>query len=274
MRIKLGSAILKVVNTVTSKDGTKIAFDKQGNGPAVILVSGALSSRASVPLDLSELLSAHFTVYNYDRRGRGESGDTLPYAVDREIEDIEALIDDAGGPAYLYGHSSGAALAMEATIKLGDKVKKLVMYEAPYSVNDKAEQAWKAFGQQLTEQLKAGRRGDAVASFMKLVLVPDEQIEGMKHSPAWPQFETLAHTLAYDYAVVGEEGVPTARAAKVTVPTLVMNGGKSYDFMLDVAQTLSSVIPQAHLRTLEGQDHNVSPEVLAPVLTQFFNNFK
>ncbi len=145
---------------VISKDGTTIAFDQLGKGPAIILVGGALEQRAmdSETAQLAPLLAQHFTVFHYDRRGRGESTDTLPYAVEREIEDIEALITEAGGSAFVFGISSGAALAMEAVIKLGDKVKKLAMYEAPYNDDEAARRAWKEYRKQLAEVLAQGRR--------------------------------------------------------------------------------------------------------------------
>src|SRR5438309_509563 len=147
------------MDTVRSKDGTRIAFDKQGDGPAVILVDGAMGTRSSGSKpELAKLLAQHFTVYSYDRRGRGDSGDTLPYAVDREIEDIEALIDDAGGAAYLFGHSSGACLALEATVKLGSKVAGLAMYDPPYDDDPAAGQAWRAYIKHLTTNLAEGRR--------------------------------------------------------------------------------------------------------------------
>src|SRR5215211_8256973 len=162
---------------VTSNDGTEIAYDQRGEGPAVILVDGALCYRSFGPMpQLAELLAPHFTVYNYDRRGRGESGDTQPYALEREIEDIEALIDEAGGEAFVSGISSGAALAMEAAIELGGKVKKLAMYEAPYNSDEAARQAWITYRRQLKELLAADRRDDAVILFMMLVGMPAEQI--------------------------------------------------------------------------------------------------
>lgn len=261
------------MQTVTSKDGTVIAYDKRGEGPAIILVDGALCHRSfgSKP-ELVKLLASHFTVFSYDRRGRGDSGDTKPYAVEREIEDIEALLDAAGGSAYLYGHSSGAALALEAARALGDKVRKIAMYEAPYNDDDEAQQSWAEYITQLTELLAADRRGDAIARFMTLVGVPADQIEGMRHAPMWPAFEAIAPTLAYDHiAIKGKNGtVPTERAANVNAPALVMNGGASHPFMYDTALTLSRTMPHAQLRTLAGQRHDVNPEVLAPVLVEFF----
>ena len=262
-----------MMTTLKSKDGTTIAFDKQGDGPALILVNGAMSTRSdgSNP-ELARLLAQHFTVYAYDRRGRGDSGDTKPYAVDREIEDIDALIDKAGGYAFLYGHSSGGCLALEATVKLVDKVKKLAMYEVPYNDDPEAQKAWGTYIKNLTEALASNRRGDAVALFMAYVGMPAAQIEGMRHAPFWSGMEALAPTLAYDHtAIMGNDGsIPRERAARVQVPTLVMTGGSGAPFMLETAKTLSTTIPRARLRTLEGQAHDVHPEALAPVLAEFF----
>jgi len=262
-----------MMTTLKSKDGTTIAFDQQGHGPALILVNGAMSTRSdgSKP-ELARLLAQHFTVYAYDRRGRGDSGDTKPYAVDREIEDIDALIDKAGGYAFLYGHSSGGCLALEATVKLGDKVKKLAMYEVPYNDDPEARKAWGTYIKNLTEALASNRRGDAVALFMAYVGMPAAQIEGMRHAPFWGGMEALAPTLAYDHtAIMGKDGsIPIERAARVRVPTLVLTGGSGATFMLETAKTLSKAIPHARLRTLEGQTHDVHPEALAPVLAEFF----
>jgi pimeloyl-ACP methyl ester carboxylesterase len=255
-----------------SSDGTKIVYDRQGEGPALLLVDGALCTRntGSKP-ELARLLASHFTVYSYDRRGRGDSGDTLPYAVQREIEDIEALIELAGGTASLYGHSSGASLALEATVELGNKVEKLAMYEAPYNDDPVARRAWGVYISQLTEALAEGRRGDAVALFMAYVDTPDEQIDGMRQMPFWPDMEAVGPTLAYDHtALLGQENsVPTDRAARVDVPTLVMYGDACFPFMRETAQTLAQLITDAELRNLEDQTHGVSPEVLAPVLVEF-----
>ncbi len=261
------------MQTITSQDGTPIAYDREGQGPAAILVAGALCARLSWSGPaIAALLAPHFTVYNYDRRGRGDSGDTRPYAVAREIEDIEALINDAGGSAYLFGHSSGASLAMEAAATLGEKVAKLAMYEAPYNDDPAARRGWREYTRRLTELLAAERRGDAVALFMALVGTPAEQIDGMRRAPFWPSLEAIAPTLAYDHtAILGEDGgLPSARAAQVLAPTLVMAGGASYPFMHDTARALSAAMPHAQLRILEGQRHEVSTEALVPVLVDFF----
>ncbi len=258
---------------VTSKDGTKIVFDRQGEGPVVILIDGALCTRSSgTKLELIKLLEPHFRVYSYDRRGRGDSEDTKPYAVKREIEDIEALIADAGQNVYLYGHSSGAALALETALQLETKIKKLALYEVPYNDELAAQRTWKEYIEQLTQVLAADRGGEAVALFMKLVGTPDSEIEGMRHAAIWPMFEALGPTLAYDHtALLGQDGtIPLNRVSRVKIPALVMNGSSSFPFMYDTALTLSKVMPHALLRTLEGQRHDVSPEVLAPVLVDFY----
>lgn len=242
---------------VQSVDGTAIAYDQVGNGPAVILVNGALGYRAMGFLTpLANLLAQHFTVIDYDRRGRGESTDTQPFAVEREIEDIEALINEVGGEAYLSGISSGACLALEAAIKLGGKVKKLAMYEAPYDSDDARQQAFRNYRKQLVEVLAEGRRGDALGLFMMFVGMPPEHLEGARKMPMWPMWEAVAHTLPYDAAALGEDGsVPTEKAARVTVPTLVMDGSASFPFMNTTAVALAKALPNGEHRTLEGQTH-------------------
>ena len=268
------------MRTVTSKDGTTIAFDQIGKGPAIILVDGALQYRAfdQGMAPLADLLAQHFTVIHYDRRGRGDSTDMQAdafepqSALEREIEDIESIIDEAGGSASLYGISSGAALAMEAAIKLGDKVKKLAMYEAPYNDDETAQQAWREYVKKLSELLAAGRKGDAVGLFVMLVGASAADVEGMHQHPMWPLWEAVAPSLAYDHiADLGEDAaVPTERAAKVAVPTLIMDGSESFPFMHVTARTLVKAIPHAEHRTLQGQTHEVEAEALAPVLIDFF----
>jgi pimeloyl-ACP methyl ester carboxylesterase len=259
--------------TVKSRDGTPIGYDRVGEGPAVIFVDGALSTRGG-KADLARLLAERFTVYSYDRRGRGDSGDTQPYAVDREIEDIECLIEAAGGAAFLYGHSSGGCLALDATVELRGKVGKLAMYEAPYNDDPAAQKAWGEYLSSLTKLLASGRRGDAVALFMALVGMPAAQIEGMRRSPFWAGMEAIAPTLAYDHAgIIGEHvSIPSRRAARIQVPTLVISGTRGLPFMLATARTLSRTIPGAELRTLDGQAHDVQAEALAPVLAEFFSS--
>lgn len=262
------------MKTVTSKDGTRIAFDQWGAGPVVILVDGALQYRAfdQGMAELANLLSQHFTVIHYDRRGRGDSTDAQPYELEREIEDIEAIIDETGGVASLYGISSGAALAMEAAIKLGDKVSRLAMYEAPYNDDEAARQDWKNYVNQLQKLLDADRKGDAVGLFMMLVGASPEDVEEIRQTPMWPLWESIGHTLAYDHiAALGEEAaVPSERAAAVAMPALVMDGAASFPFMHTTAVALANAMPDGQHRTLEGQTHEVSAEALAPVLIEFF----
>ena len=263
------------MKTVSSKDGTTIAFDKEGDGPALILVDGAMGTRASGSKpELATLLARHFAVYSYDRRGRGDSGDTKPYTVDREIEDIAAVIDEAGGSAFLFGHSSGGCLALDATVKLDGKVGKLAIYEAPYNDDPDAQKVWREYIKNLTEALAADRRGDAVALFMALVGLPAARIEEVRHLPFFSGMEAVAPTLAYDHtAIMGKDGtIPRERAARVHVPTLVMAGGNGLPFMLETARTLSQIIAGAELRVLDGQTHEVDPKVLAPVLAEFLGS--
>jgi pimeloyl-ACP methyl ester carboxylesterase len=260
---------------VRSADGTTIAFDQLGKGPALILVGGALEQRAmdSETAQLAPLLAEHFTVFHYDRRGRGESTDTPPYAVEREIEDIDALITEAGGSAFVFGISSGAALAMEAAIKLGDKVKKLAMYEVPYNSDEAARRAWREYRKQLADVLAHSRRGDALALFMLLTGMPADHLDRVRQHPLWPMWEAVAPTLAYDAAVMGEDAsVPTEKAASVAVPALIMDGSASYPFMHVTALALVKAMPHAQHRRLPGQTHEVAPQVLAPVLEEFFNS--
>ena len=266
------------MRTVSSKDGTTIAFDQSGTGPALILVGGMFEQRAmdsaTAQLAALPLLAQHFSVFHYDRRGRGDSTDTQPYALEREIEDIEALIDEAGSEAFVFGISSGAALAFEAALALGGKVKKLAMYEAPYNDDDEARQAWKGFRKQLKELLAAGRRGDAVGLFMTLLGMPAEHLDGMRQHPLWPMWEAVAPTIAYDAAVLGEDAsVPAKRAARVAVPALIMAGGATeWPFMHITATALADAMPHAQHRTLEGQTHEVAAEAIAPVLVEFFTS--
>lgn len=261
------------MNTVTSNDGTTIAFDRSGGGPPVILVGGALSDRTAAAR-LAALLAPRFTVISYDRRGRGDSGDTPPYAVDREIEDLAALIDAAGGDAFVFGHSSGAALALHAAAA-GIAIPRLALYEPPFSVDDSRVALPADYGSHLDELIASGRRGDAVEYFMTVaVAAPPELVAGMRHSPGWPAMEAMAHTITYDNAVMGDtmrgSPAPLRRFAAVQAPTLVMDGGASPAWLQNAARALASVLPDAQHRTLEGQTHGFDPAVLAPVLVEFF----
>lgn len=257
------------MNKVISKDGTAIAFDKLGKGAGVILVcGGSVDHTSNAPL--AALLAADFTVFNYHPRGRGDSGDTSPYAVEREVEDIDAVITAAGGSAFLYGTSSGAALALEAAAS-GLAITKLALWEPPFIVGDSRPRPPADTAKTYTELVSAGRRGDAVEFFMaKVVGLPPEFVAEARNSPWWPAQEALAHTLAYDATIMGDYSLPTERAASVTAPTLVIAGGADFPWMRDTAQALADALPDGQTRTLEGQGHNVDPAVLAPALVEFF----
>jgi pimeloyl-ACP methyl ester carboxylesterase len=258
--------------TVGSADGTAIAYGRHGQGPAVVFVDGALSVRGG-KAGLDELLAPRFTVFRYDRRGRGDSGDTLPYAPEREVEDLAAVIGAAGGTAFLYGHSTGGALVLDTAIALGaTAVPKIALYEAPYNDDPAYQPRWDAYLNDLAGALARNRRGDAVALFMTLVGTPEEQVAGARQEPWFPALEAIAPTLAYDHAgLLGPSAaVPVGKAATVSVPALVMYGGAGMAFMRAAAQTLSQAIPRAELREVEGQQHNVDPAALAPILAPFF----
>jgi pimeloyl-ACP methyl ester carboxylesterase len=253
---------------VTSHDGTVIAYDKVGFGPPLILVLGALNRRSSGK-KLMDLLAEHFTVVSYDRRGRGDSTNTLPYSTDKEVEDIEALINELGGDACVYGHSSGAILALLAAKKLSTKVTRLALYELPYNQDPAAQNDAKAFQKELQQLLAEDKRGEAVTLFIKSVGVSDKQLEALKGLPMWKGLTAMAPTLAYDTIELMQQ-YPTVDAHTVGVKTLVMYGAASSAYMADTAKELSQALPHAKLRGLEEQTHDVKAEVLAPVLAKFF----
>jgi pimeloyl-ACP methyl ester carboxylesterase len=262
------------MHTVTSRDGTKIAFDKVGDGPALILVDGALCSRSMGPNGrLAEELRERFTVFTYDRRGRGDSDDTAPYAVDREIEDVEALIAEAGGSASLYGISSGGVLALEAANRLTG-VEKLFIYEVPFVVDDTRTPIPPDYAHHLDELIAADRRGDAVKYFMRAaVQLPAIFVAMMRFMPAWKKLKAVAPTLRYDAAIIGPETgrgnpLPADRWTSVTARTVVVGGSKSPAWMQNAQVALAEVLGAEH-RTLEGQNHMVKPKALAPMITEF-----
>ncbi|MFB3739588.1 MAG: alpha/beta fold hydrolase [Candidatus Velamenicoccus archaeovorus] len=259
------------METVRSADGTTIAFERWGRGPALVVVGGALSDRTIVG-ELAPHL-AGLTVVGYDRRGRGDSGDTAPYAVEREVEDLRAVIDAVAGSAAVFGHSSGAALALEAAAG-GLPITKLALYEPPFIVDDTRPPLPDDYLPHLRDLVAAGRRGDAVEYFMTVgPSVPPEVVAQMRSSPTWPALEALAHTIAYDGAVMGDHmagrPLPRDRWVSVTIPTLVMDGGASPAWARNAVRELAEILPNARRRTLEGQAHGAAPEVLAPVLEDF-----
>jgi pimeloyl-ACP methyl ester carboxylesterase len=257
--------------TVTSADGTTIAADRTGSGPAVVLVAGALTARnAHIPL--AALLAPHFTVYAYDRRGRGDSGDTQPYAVDREIDDLAAIVEAAGGHAYVFGHSSGAAITLEAAER-GVPIDRMALYEPPFKVDGDPMPA--DFGDQLESLIGAGRRGDALELWMRMtVRMPDAAIAQARTEPWWGAVEAIVHTTPYDAAITAPymtgQPLPAGKWAKVDVPALVLDGGVSPTWMRDAAAAVIERLPDATGRTLEGEGHGAPPEMIAPILEAFF----
>jgi pimeloyl-ACP methyl ester carboxylesterase len=266
------------MNTVRSTDGTTIAFTRAGQGPPLILVDGALCSRSFGPMPkLADQLAPHFTVYTYDRRGRGGSGDSdpgTPYSPDREVEDIEALAGLAGDTVYLHGTSSGAALALEAA-KSVPSIRKLAVYEPPFIVDDTRAPMPDDYLPRLNGLLADGRRGDAIKMFMRFVGTSAAFTAVMPLTPVWPKLKAAAPTLPYDLTMLHDyqQGAPLTPAdwAAVKVPTLVAVGGKSPAWMTNATRALADVLPDAAYRTLPGQNHMVKAQAIAPVLTEFFN---
>ncbi|MGW4065801.1 alpha/beta fold hydrolase [Amycolatopsis sp. NPDC004747] len=251
---------------VISADGTSIHFEQRGDGPPVILVGGAFNDRTTT-VGLAEVLAGDFTAINYDRRGRGDSGDAPEYAVEREIEDIAALIAQVGGTASVFGHSSGAILALEAAAA-GIGIEKVVAYEPPYATDEHPRAD--VVGE-VRARLSAGDSDGAVATFLQVAGTPAEMIEGMKQAPVWGWFTALAHTLPYDLTICGPDARPRASLARIAIPTLVIGGGASDDALQSGARAAAEAIPGARHETLEGQDHGVLqyPETLKDLLTDF-----
>jgi pimeloyl-ACP methyl ester carboxylesterase len=261
------------MQTTKSADGTVIAYDRAGEGPPLIVAVGAFCDRRSFvpPAGLTE----RFTVYTYDRRGRGDSGDTQPYSPDLELADLAAVVSAAvassgvaSSGVYAFGHSSGGALVLRAAAD-GVPLTAVASYEAPFVVPGTREVA-KDPADRIREMVAAGRRGDAVRYWMtSVVAAPPQVLTMMEGSPAWPALEALAHTLPYDIALTGDQGVPASLAA-IAMPVLVLGGGTSPDWFHRAVQETAAVIPGAKLVMMEGYDHGVPPEVIAPVLTEFF----
>ncbi|MBA2725122.1 MAG: alpha/beta hydrolase [Actinobacteria bacterium] len=257
------------MKTTQSRDGTTIAYDVYGSGPALIYITGASCFRSFMPIVRdAKAVAKEFTVYNYDRRGRGDSGNTLPWTVEREVEDIDAMIDAAGGTAYLYGHSSGAVLALEAALRLGNKVQKVVLYDASY-VHDEAEKTqYTLLSRTIHTLLDRGKNAAAMRTFLRGIGMPRVFVALLPVFPGWRTMKALAPTLAYDIALTSDLP-PVARAAEVAVPTQILVGQKSPASLHDVANQLMHAIPNAEFAELPGQDHMVSAKALLPRLVGF-----
>ena len=261
---------------VISKDGTSIAYDQIGAGPALILIDGAFCSRTFGPMPkLAELLAPGFTVISYDRRGRGDSTDTQPYAVEREIEDLEALINEAGGSAFVFGMSSGAVLGLRAVAGRLN-IKKLALYEPPFVVDKKTGHQPPADHREHVAQLiAADQRGSAVKYYLvKVMGMPAIFFYMMRLMPVWPKMKAIASSLPYDSALMGEFGLPAGVLSAVTIPTLVSGGEKSPALLRKAVEAVSKTLPHAQLQLLKGQTHNVDVKVLAPVLAEFFRKYQ
>jgi pimeloyl-ACP methyl ester carboxylesterase len=265
------------MDTVTSKDGSRIAYDRYGSGPVVILVSGALGYRTFKKMEeLAKLLAEHCMVINYDRRARGDSTEVKPFAVEREIEDIQSLIEAAGGSASLWGWSSGGALALRAA-GAGIGVERVSVYEVPFMVTPEATRPTRDYGERLDELVAAGDRSGAVKHFMRNSIgIPTPFVALMRLLPMWKKLEATAHTLPYDWAALGKHtmyGAPlnADEWRSVTMPTLVVYGAKSPAVLQEGSRALAKVLPNAELKELPGVSHNIKMDVLAPVLAEFFS---
>lgn len=253
---------------ITSSDGTKIVYEKTGDGPPIIIVGGAFNDRNS-GAGLAQALSPHFTVVTYDRRGRGASGDSGPYSVDREVEDLGAVIKKLGGSAGVFGSSSGGTLALE-TAAAGYSIPKLALFEPPYRFN-KGPKLGPAVVPTLTELTRAGKRGETVEYFLSAVMrIPKQGIAHMRQMPMWPGLEAISHTLIYDTLVVGDRRWPADRMASIKEPTLVISSSASSPWIQHSAQRVAHHLAGGAHQSVNGAPHDASPEILAPVLTAFF----
>ena len=267
--------MLRGMHTARSRDGTKIAYDTVGAGPPLILVGGAFSYRTFPKMqELARLLAHRFTVINYDRRGRGGSGDTQPYAVEREYEDLDALVQDAGAPASVWGWSSGGILAMKAAAH-GVPFEKVAVYEPPFVVDPKHRLPPRDFVAEVTRLVQEGRRSDAASYYLGQVMgVPRPFVAMMRLMPMWPRLKAVAHTLPYDGALSEDnfkgEPLRPEQWAGVTPPTLVLSGEKSPELLRAAAHAIAGVLPNAEHRVLAKQSHNPKMKVMAPVLEEFF----
>jgi pimeloyl-ACP methyl ester carboxylesterase len=264
------------VSTVTSNDGTIIAYDRTGEGPPLILVAGAFQDRKAMGA-YARPLADHFSVYAYDRRGRGDSGDTPPYAIEREIADIAALIDEAGGQAFVFGGSSGAVLALDA-VEHGLNIPKLAVYEPPFVVDDSRPSVPDDLVDELASLLAAGRRSEAATIYLtKGAAMPGEAVAQMESAPYWAtDVVPVAHTLLYDAIIMAGTmtggPLPAQRWTNVAAPTLVINGTKSFAWVDAATAALATALPNATRKTFEDEEHEVSPETLAPAMVEFFTS--
>ena len=258
------------MRTVKSEDGTPIAFESSGHGLPVVLVSAAFQTRSDPrSTELAGRLSQDFTVFNYDRRGRGDSGDTPPYEVEREIEDLEAIVSEAGGSASLYGGSSGGSLALHATAA-GLPISRVAVHEPNFLVDDSRPPLPDEYVSRLEELVSAGRRGDAVEYFMTVAVgMPAEMVAPMRDMPMWADMEATAHTLAYDGRIVDGFRLPTERLQSIGVPVLVVDGDATAPWLRTGADAGAAALPAGTRRTLAGEQHNVAAEAISPLLREF-----
>lgn len=258
------------MESVHSADGTALAFDRWGDGPPIIMVVGAFNTRSTTE-PLARALERDFTVLNYDRRGRGDSGDLAPYSIEREIEDLDALVKAAGGSAALFGYSSGAILALHAAAH-GLAITSLALYEPPFRADDRYPALRLDLPDRLARLVAAGRRGDAVELYQtEGVGIPPEVVAQLRNAPFRPGLEAIAHTLAYDATIIGDLSLPAGMLAAIVTPALVITGEQSPPFLRHGARATAEALPNGRLCVLPGQTHDISPDATAPVLVEFLS---
>jgi pimeloyl-ACP methyl ester carboxylesterase len=256
--------------TALSADGTVLAYDRFGDGPPIVMLGGAFNDRSATE-PLARALAEDFTVLNPDRRGRGDSGDTAPYSVDREIEDLDALIAAAGGAASVFGYSSGGNLSLMAAAS-GLKITNLVLYEPPFTVNDNRPPLPGDVAEQVTALVAADRRGDAVEYYQtKVIGMPEELVVQLRAAPFRPGLEAIAHTLAYEAAIIGDLSLPTDLLASLETPTLVVCSEQTVPFLRTAAEAVAAALPNGRLRTLSGEGHAINPDATAPAIVDFLS---
>jgi pimeloyl-ACP methyl ester carboxylesterase len=257
-----------MTQTTTSADGSTIAYAKSGMGPALIIIGGAFNTRQSAG-DLARVLATHFSVFTYDRRGRGDSTETPPYSTQREVEDLAALVDAAGGSACVYGHSSGGILALEAAAA-GLPITKVAAFEPPYTDPADGFGTLDDWRKSVQAAVNAGDREGASVVFLRGMGMDAEMAEGLTHAPWWPGMQAVAHTLPYELSLLGDGTVPVERFSRITVPTLLISGGDSPAWAAEAVSEIAAAIPDAKQVVVQGQDHNVDPATIAPELSDFF----
>lgn len=257
-------------HSVLSADGTSIGYQAAGAGEPLIFVTGASNDRTTAA-PLAAALTDSFTCISYDRRGRGASGDTQPYDIRREVEDIEALLARYGGRGHVFGYSSGAILALRAAVE-GVDLQSLILYEPPLFMAGSTPVSTAEHVQRLETLVADGRRGDAMEYFQTAVVgLPAAALQGQRDAPFWPWMEAIAPTLAYDQAICGDQNLSVEALARVSIPSFVLSGDATFPGLAEAAKALAALLPGGIWRNIAGEGHDLSPEALAPVIRELLS---